>query len=117
MKTNFYIKDNRLIVEVVLDPMNSDPASRVRFGMPSLMEKIKDFKLPDHTSIGKCLTPVLGLDNYFFERQRGTWVFELLTDKPSAVQASETEVKEGKPKKATRRPRKTKSSTRTPRKK
>ena len=84
------------------------------------MEKIKDFKLPDHTSIGKCLTPVLGLDNYFFERQRGTWVFELLTDKPSAVQASETEeteVKEGKPKKATRRPRKTKSSTRTPRKK
>lgn len=115
MKTNFYIKDNRLIVEVVLEPMSSDPASRVRFGMPSLIEKIKDFKLPEHTSIGKCLTPVLGLDNYFFERSRGIWVFELLTEKPNIELVPE--VKEEKPKKTTRRPRKAKSSTRAPRKK
>ena len=114
MKTNFYIKDNKLIFEVVLEPMSFDPTSRVRFGMPSLMNEVKKIKLPKNTRLGKCLSPTLGLDNYFLERSRGTWVFELKSIEESPAEV--LEIKENKPKKTTKRSKKTKS-TRAPRKK
>lgn len=113
MKHNIEIKNNILTLRVQLEIRSTDPSSKIRFGMPSVYKLVSEAKLPNNTKLGRCISPVLGLDNSFQDRLEGAWKFELITalEKTNSV---EEEVAEKQPttqtKKTTRKPRRSKTA-------
>ena len=80
MKHNIKIKDDALVLKVTLEKLTPGQ-DRTRLGMPSVIKLLSEFKLPAGVSLGRCITPTLGLDNSFDDMREGTWVFELLNKK------------------------------------
>ena len=84
---NFNIKreKNQIIVCVKLDPKKMLGDKRIRVGMPTVLDLIKDnFTFGKNESLGSCIK-LAGLDNSDSQRCCGEWIFTI--NKPQEIKS------------------------------